>query len=121
MENILKRHPHSAVVVFSVWEPILPTDWNPPGSGALRRLSDTRVHQFWDSDHRVAFALKTTAGALRPHCCERNGVLWDLAAVYPPGAQWEEVPPAPVFLDGAVAPVANELEAAISEAIGRKP
>lgn len=121
MENILKRHPHSAVVVLSVWEPILPTDWNPPGSGVLRRLSDTRVHQFWDSDHRVAFALKNTAAALRPNCCEHNGILWDLAAVYPPGVRWGEVAPAPVFLDGAVAPVANELETAISKALGGKP
>jgi hypothetical protein len=115
IEKILKRHPNIGVVVFSVWEPILPTDWRPRGSRALRRLSDQRVHQFWDFDHHVAAALKTTASTLQPNCCEHNGILWDVAAVYAPGPQWQEVMPVPVFLDGAVSPVATKLEAAMSK------
>ncbi len=104
-------------MVFSVWEPILPTDWSPPGSTALQRLSDNRVRQYWDSDHYVAAALKTAvAGKLQPNCCERNGILWDLAAVYPPGVKWEQSMPVPVFLDGAVSPLAAKLETAMSKA-----
>jgi hypothetical protein len=104
-------------VVFSVWEPILPTDWSKPNSRVLRRLSDTRVRQFWDAGHAVAAALKkaTENGPLQPSCCENNGILWDLAAVYPPGVQWSETLPKPVFLDGAVAPMAAQLEAAMAK------
>lgn len=104
-------------MVFAVWEPILPTDWSKPNSSVLRRLSDRRVRQFWDAGHAIATALKTAtaAGRVQPNCCERNGILWDLAAVYPPGAQWGETLPEPVFLDGAVAPVAAQLEAAMAK------
>jgi len=112
----LKRHSDSAVAVFAVWEPILPTDWGKPSSSVLRRMSDNRIRQFWDADHSVAAAMKEAeaSGKLHPNCCERNGILWDLAAVYPPGAQWGDTLPEPVFLDGAVAPVARELEAAMA-------
>ena len=97
----------------------MPTDWSKPGTSVLRRLNDNRVHQFWDDGHAVAAALKTAtaAGTLKPTCCERNGILWDLAAVYAPGAHWSETLPQPVFLDGAVSPRAAQLEAAIVKAI----
>ncbi|MBC7928847.1 MAG: hypothetical protein H7039_24655 [Bryobacteraceae bacterium] len=104
--------------MFSVWEPILPTDWSKPGSSVLGRLSDPRVRQFWDSGHAVAGALKSSliTANRKPECCERNGVLWDLAAVYPPGARWEETLPVPVFINGAVTKTSAELESAISKA-----
>ena len=114
----MRKHPESAVVVFAVWEPILPSDWGKPGGRALQRLSDTRVRQFWDSDHTVAGAIKTveSGGKLHPSCCERKGVLWDLTAAYAPGALWGETLPEPVFLEGPVVKTVAELGSLLSNA-----
>jgi hypothetical protein len=113
----LKKHPQSAVVVFAVWEPMLPTDWSAPSTSALRRLSDGRVRQFWDPDHVIAAALKKTAdaGKAEPDCCERKGVLWDLIAAYAPGATWRELPPEPALFNGTVVRVAGELDLMIAK------
>jgi len=115
---MLARNPNLPVVVFAVWEPILPTDWSKPGSSVLSRLSDTRARQIWDSSHFVAIAMKKTDGTAKAHpeCCERGGFLWDLGAVYPPGTEWGDVPPEPVFIDGPVVNVVEKLEAAIRRA-----
>jgi hypothetical protein len=104
----LAKHRESSLTVFAVWEPILATDWSAPGVMALRRLSDRRVRQYWDPNHLVAAAIKKaeTAGALHPNCCERGGFPWDMAAAYAPGAQWGEIPPEPVFVNG---PVVNSI------------
>lgn len=107
--------------MFAVWEPILPTDWTPPGAMALKRLRDGRVRQFWDPDHLVAAAMKKVelSGALHPDCCERKGVLWDLAAAYPPGARWDEALPQPVLLNGPVVNAVAGLDAILSKAAAR--
>lgn len=114
----MKRHAQKPVVVFAVWEPILPTDWSKPRTGVLARLSDRRVRQFWDPNHLVAIALKKAegAGTLHPACCEKSGFLWDLAAVYAPGAQWRELLPQPIFFDGAVFRKTQELNSVIEKA-----
>jgi hypothetical protein len=105
--------------VYSVWEPILPTDWRKPGGNVLRRISDHRARQFWDAGHAIAAALKTAAAKaeMKPACCKNRGNFWDMAAVYPPGAHWGESMPAPAFLDGTVFRVADRLEASITEAL----
>ncbi len=109
VEKLLEQHPEAKVTVFAVWEPILPTDWIPPTTGALRRLSDRRVKQFWDSDHTLARALaESRAGQPQPDCCNRRGTLWDLIAVYPVGAEWgETLPRADVFNGPVVRAVAS--------------
>jgi hypothetical protein len=96
---VLEQHPEAEVTVFAVWEPILPTDWIPPTTGALGRLSDRRVKQFWDKDHTLAKAMAgSRAGQSGPECCKRSGTLWDLIAVYPAGAEWgDTLPHADVF------------------------
>jgi hypothetical protein len=73
----LKNHPESSVVVFAVWEPILPTDWSAPGTSLLHRLNDRRVRQFWDPGHVLAAVIKKaeTSGQLHPDCCERKRIL----------------------------------------------
>jgi hypothetical protein len=105
------------VVVFAVWEPMLPTDWGKPSASVLQRLSDRRGRQFWDPNHLVAIELKKAEaiGKLHQDCCERKGFLWDLAAVYAPGARWREIPPEPVFLNGPVAKVPRDLETALAK------
>ena len=79
---------------------MIATDWMEPGTNVLARIRDARVRQYWDPDHLVAKQLAADARAPQPpqQCCVRNGILWDLAAVYPPQAHWtERLPPAVVF------------------------
>jgi hypothetical protein len=118
VEDVLKRHPDSQIVVFAVWEPMLSTDWSKPGTGPLKRLSDNRVQQFWDADHTVAAALAVTEEAtqIHPSCCKRRGILWDLIAAYPAGPVWSNTVPPPVFFDGTMVENAAGLEGVINKA-----
>ncbi len=97
---------------------MLPTDWSRPGSSALARLPGSGVRQFWDPGHSVAAAVKTAEahGKLRPHCCDRKGILWDAAAVYAPGTRWGNTLPEPILLDGPVVEAAPQLDAVVSGA-----
>jgi len=106
------------VVVFAVWEPILPTDWSAPGTSVLNRLNDRRVRQFWDPDHLVAAVIKKaeTSGQLHPDCCDHNGFFWDLTAAYAPGSRWSETLPEPVLLNGPVVQNAAALESIVAKA-----
>src|SRR5262249_4321438 len=91
--------------------PILPTDWIPPTTGVLARLSDGRVRQFWDKDHAVAKVLaESRAGQQHPKCCSRNGTLWDLIAIYPQGAVWSEGLPRAGVFDGPIVRAVRSLE-----------
>jgi hypothetical protein len=103
------------VRVFTIWQPIVVTDWGPPGTGVMARMADGRVQQYWDPDHTLARRLAADARPPQPvqECCEKDGILWDLAAVYPPGARWEDrLPPATLF-SGTVEDTAEQIEAAI--------
>jgi len=108
VENILQNHKDKPIAVFSVWERILPTDWSKPGTTVLHRLRDARVRQYWDADYRVASAVRQTMEArhLDFNCCDDRGVLWDMMAVFPPGAQWGDMLPEPLLVDGTVEEVA---------------
>ena len=101
---MLSRHPDAPVTVFVVWEPILITDWSAPGPSALNRLTDPRVTQFWDPNHLVALRLAADARPPQPEpaCCNRRGFLWDLAAVYPRQAVWDERLPSATLFNGPV-------------------
>jgi hypothetical protein len=112
----LRRHPDTPARVFVIWEPILPTDWSPPTTFAMNRISDRRVQQYWDPDHQMARRLAADAQGPQPvhDCCERSGILWDLAAVYPPGPSWNERLPAAVVFNGSVVDVASEIESALA-------
>jgi hypothetical protein len=101
--------------VFAVWQPMLPTDWSAPASSVLSRLSDRRVQQYWDPNHVLATQMKNDAHAPQPvqECCVRSGILWDLAAVYPPGQMWSERMPPAVIFNGPVVDVTSAIEAAL--------
>ena len=100
---------------FVVWEPILSTDWAPPTTFALSRIRDTRAQQYWDPDHLVAKRLATDRRSPQPteDCCDRDGILWDLVAVYPKGATWNDRTPVAVLFNGPVIDVKAEIESRI--------
>jgi hypothetical protein len=46
-------------------------------------------------------------------CCTKGDIIWDIAAVYPPGATWtDRMPPAVVF-NGPVVDIASDIESAL--------
>jgi hypothetical protein len=103
------------VRVFVVWEPILSTDWSPPSTFALHRITDGRAQQYWDPNHLVATTLAADRRAPQPteECCEQSGILWDLVAVYPRGAMWTDRMPTAVLFNGTVVDVKTDIEASI--------
>jgi hypothetical protein len=113
IQRILERHSQHPITAYVVWQPILPTDWGLPGTGALHRLSDARVRQFWDADHHVARALEQSSRGRerQPGCCFQKEIWWDMMAVYPPGALWSDTLPEPLLLDGTVEEAAPAFEA----------
>jgi len=99
-----------------VWEPMLATDLGAPTGLVLQRLKDLRARQFGDPGHTLAKRMAADAHPPQPkqHCCDQKGVLWDLAAVYPPGEVWAGEIPAAAFFDGPVVKVKPGLEAALA-------
>ena len=97
---------------------MLPTDWSAPSSSVLRRLSDGRVQQYWDPNHRLATQMTKDAGPPQPvqDCCVRSGILWDLAAVYPAGALWSDRMPTALMFNGPVVDVIPAIEEALLRA-----
>lgn len=93
--------------MFVVWEPVLVTDWAPPSTATMERISDSRVSQFWDK-HRLISHL------LGEH--DRQSIVWDFIAVYPAGPVWKKRPPPALFTGGPVVRVAERARTAISQA-----
>jgi hypothetical protein len=94
------------MTILVVWEPILPTDWGAPTTPVLARISDARATQFWNKDHLVAKELRQQLSPTQV-CCQRHGIIWDVAALYPKGTQWDSSKPA--YFGGAVLDIAPEL------------
>ena len=92
------------------------TDWSRPTSSALKRLSDTRVTQFWDKGRVLAQRMAQDARdpQPKPNCCEQGGILWDLVSVYPRGALWEEKLPTALLFDGPVVRIQAEIARALT-------
>lgn len=111
VNRILTGHPADDIRVFAIWEPMLPTDWSPPNTHVLGRLSDPRVMQVWDQGHLLAPLIEKGATGLHPACCRRKGVWWDVLAAYPPASQWTTSAPIPDLLNGTIVRATPELEA----------
>lgn len=94
---------------------MLATDTSAPTTGTLARLSDPRVRQFYDVDHLIAKRMKADARPPQPvqDCCTRDGVLWDLIAIYDAGDRWTDRLPIATFFNGPVVDVIDGLEKAV--------
>src|SRR5258707_11297084 len=90
---------------------MLPTDWSRRRGRVQSRISDPRAVQFWDKDHLVAKELQQQVSSSQI-CCQRNGIIWDVAALYPKDMQWETS--TPVFFGGAVLDVAGNVRQHLS-------
>jgi len=99
IEELLKDQSSQKLRVFVVWEPILPSDWQSPTQPVLAKLADVRASQYWDKDHLIATLLRQHVPSDGPNCCEHDGILWDLVALYPRRAPLRS---APSFISGPV-------------------
>src|SRR5438874_1884061 len=100
---------------------MLVTDWSRPTTGVLARLSDRRAAQYWDPDHLLAKRMSADAHdpQPKPTCCRRGEVVWDLAAVYRPGATWEDAIPPAAFMNGPIVDVKDDLETELANLISK--
>ena len=82
----------------------------------MNLVADARARQYWDPTHIVAKKLAADRRAPQPEeeCCERAGVLWDLIAVYPHGATWNERLPVAVLFNGPVVDLEAEIESSLT-------
>lgn len=93
--------------VFVIWEPVLFTDWHAPGAGAVSRVPDARVTQFWD-------ARRALSQTIRP-----DHIVWDYVALFPPGARWADTFPTPQFSGAPVVRVIGDFRAHLTAALRR--
>ena len=107
--------------MFVVWEPILPSDFMPPVTHVLRRISDPRAAHYWDREHVLAKRLARDARKPQPEpqCCTNDGILLDIGAVYPVGATWEALLPPAVVFDGPVTRIEGDIERVVANTPSR--
>lgn len=106
------------LTVLAVWEPVSPTD-PPPTPAMLDNLVDPRVHQVWDPDHVLSAQMRAAELAhpsSPPQAAARmdkrpDGLIYDTAAVFPPGTRWDSTLPAPTYLGIGLEAHLDELRA----------
>jgi len=82
----------------------------------MNLIRDGRARQYWDPNHVVAKKLAADRRTPQPEeeCCERAGILWDLVAVYPRGAAWNDRMPVAVLFNGPVIDVKEDIESSLT-------
>ena len=96
--------------MFVVWEPVLATDWRAPSTLTLKRISDGRARQYWDSGRLLSKAMGETG---------RKSVVWDQVIVYSRGVIWSEaVLPQAVVRVGPVVDVVDQFVEGLHQALG---
>jgi hypothetical protein len=112
----LLREQAAPVKVMVVWERVLMTDRLGVRRKAVDRLTDGRAVHFWDPERRVSSAMggpEGVTGTGAKVLFEMGEVVWDFAAVYPPGERWKDGKAKPAFAGGQVENVIAEVEKAL--------
>lgn len=86
LDNELKE---KDVAVYSVWQPILPSDAKFTVGRATKNLADDRVKHYWDGDNTFAKAFSSVLGI--------DGDTWDVYLLYDKEAEWKDTPPKPIY------------------------
>jgi hypothetical protein len=123
IQQLLAERPTAPVRVIAVWEPVIATDIGPPLSRVLRLLDDRRAVQLWDPDRTLEADIRRSID-LAPARYGYDGplprdlVIWDVVAVFGPGARWESDLPVPAYHGGPVVEVLDATAAALDRELG---
>lgn len=91
MQEIFESNESEKLHGVIVWIPMLDTDDLAAANERERKLSDSRVKQFWDQDRTFGKLLSQTLHL-------KESIAWDVYLVYMPDHSWDtELPPVPTF------------------------
>ena len=98
--ELLDKYPDADVLVLVVWEPVILTDLGPPIRSVRKPLSDPRVMEFWDEDLWLSPRMIERAAIIARGKGEEpplgpDEIAWDVIAMFPPDALWEDPFPIP--------------------------
>lgn len=104
-----------------IWQPVLASDWQGPGKGAMSRIADPRASQRWDPDLLVEGSARPVLRAsatpiVGKESLVKGSIVWDYVAVYAPGVEWKTEFPVPDFQAAPVVKTLDELRARLSRA-----
>jgi hypothetical protein len=106
-DDVLGKLPDRHVAVFVVWFNMVRTDertrW------PHDEIVDRRAIHFWDGRKTVGAAL-----AARDELTAWRPVAWDVWALYPAGAKWDAVVPAPASSGRTIIRTRKELASAVA-------
>jgi hypothetical protein len=86
--GVLKKFPHADMDLLVIWIPMMSGDTYDAAQKAAKKFKDKRVKQFYDAQQLAGRAIAKSLG-------HDNRVAWDIYLFYPPGAQWQDLPPQP--------------------------
>ena len=89
VQQVLDELRGKDVAVYSVWQPILPSDAKLTVGRATKNLPDTRVSHYWDTDNIFATSFSPVLGI--------DDKTWDVYLLYDKNAEWKDIPPKPVY------------------------
>lgn len=90
VQQLLDNEPKGKdVAVYSVWQPILPSDAQFTVGRATKSLTDGRVKHYWDAENIFASVFSPVLGI--------DQDTWDVYLVYDTDAEWKDTPPKPVY------------------------
>ena len=89
---------------------MLDTDVRPPREQDTNRVTDRRARHYWDANTRLSGEFKRTLAGQKVEVTGKRSlvdgeIVWDVIAIFPPGARWGDTVPAPSFLGGPVVTV----------------
>jgi len=120
--SLLAEHPKANVRVLVIWLPVIQSDQGPPSDKVRKPLHDPRVIEFWDPGKWASPRIMERAVMMVRARGEEpdfgpDQVAWDLIALFPVGALWEDPFPEPTWWNGPVVDVLDPVREFLSAVI----
>ena len=116
LQTALDEKRAAPLKVFVIWERVLFTDWPTPNTRTLARIWDPRAVQYWDRGRALSEYMRST---YQGNKSELPDIIWDVVAIYPKGARWDNSLPANTYFDGPVVDVMTEFRKQLSNALAQ--
>lgn len=111
------------VSLVVIWEPVIISDRHPPGRSVTQPIATLTAQRFWDGDllaskSVVRTALKHPERLPEGMHVDESFIVWDVVALWPPGARWENDMPLPEWFGSTVVDAEAELATRLSALAG---